>query len=78
MQAWQLPAAVPSAFYRRVDATLGSMDFARQGWEIAAPAYAEAARGGRPGIDPGSPATDLFIPLRRLGGVFENAHGRLF
>jgi transposase len=28
------------------------MDFARQVWAICAPAYAEAARGGRPGIDP--------------------------
>jgi len=48
----QLPAATPSAFYRRVNATLAKMNFARQVWAICEPAYADPARGGRPGIDP--------------------------
>jgi transposase len=50
--AGELPAATPDAFYRRVNATLEKMDFARQVWAICAPAYADASRGGRPGIDP--------------------------
>ena len=50
--AGELPAATPDAFYRRVNATLEKMDFARQVWTICAPAYADASRGGRPGIDP--------------------------
>ena len=50
--AGELPAATPDAFYRRVNATLEKMDFARQVWAICEPAYADASRGGRPGIDP--------------------------
>ena len=57
VQSDQLPAAVPSAFYRRVEATLARMDFARQVWAICEPAYADASRGGRPGIDPTRPST---------------------
>ena len=52
MQADRLPAALPSAFYRRLDATLDQMEFARQVRAICEPAYAEPSRGGRPGIDP--------------------------
>jgi len=52
VMAGELPAATPDAFYRRVNATLEQMDFARQVWAICEPAYADAARGGRPGIDP--------------------------
>jgi transposase len=48
----ELPEATPDAFYRRVDRTLESVDFARQVWEICEPAYADTSRGGRPGIDP--------------------------
>jgi transposase len=47
-----LPAATASRFYERVDETLRKMDFAQEVWQICAPAYAKAARGGRPGIDP--------------------------
>ena len=54
----QLPAAVPSAFYRRVNATLEEMDYARQVRAICEPAYADPSRGGRPGIDPARPSTD--------------------
>jgi hypothetical protein len=50
--AGELAAATPDAFYRRVNATLEKMDFARQVWAICEPAYADASRGGRPGIDP--------------------------
>ena len=48
----KLPAAAPSAFYRRLNATLEKMDFARQVWAICEPAYADPSPGGRPGIDP--------------------------
>jgi transposase len=48
----ELPAATPDAFYRRVNATLEKISFARQVWAICEPAYADASRGGRPGIDP--------------------------
>lgn len=66
VQARQLPAAVPSAFYRRVEATLAARGFARQVWEICAPAYAEASRGGRPGIDP-----VVYLKMLMVG-FFEN------
>src|SRR5205807_3633763 len=36
----------------KVNATLETMGFAQEVWKICAPAYAEAWRGGRPGIDP--------------------------
>jgi transposase len=52
VEAERLPAATPDAFYRKVNATLEAMDFASEVWKICAPAYAEAWRGGRPGIDP--------------------------
>ena len=48
----RLPQASPSRFYELLNGTLEEMDFARQVREMCAPAYAEAARGGRPGIDP--------------------------
>lgn len=47
-----LPAATPSRFYERVNQTLAPMGFAEAVWAICEPAYAKAARGGRPGIDP--------------------------
>jgi hypothetical protein len=50
--AGELSAATPDAFYRRVNATLEKMDFTRPVWAICAPAYADASRGGRPGMDP--------------------------
>jgi hypothetical protein len=36
--AGELSAATPDAFYRRVNATLEKMDFARPVWAICAPA----------------------------------------
>lgn len=50
--AERLPKASPSRFYELLNRTLEEMEFARQVHESCAPAYAEAARGGRPGIDP--------------------------
>ena len=52
VEATRLPAATPGAFYKKVDATLEAMGFAREVWQICEPAYADASRGGRPGIDP--------------------------
>ena len=37
VKADQLPAAAPSAFYRKLNATLDKMDFARQVWAICEP-----------------------------------------
>jgi transposase len=66
VQADQLPAVTASAFYRRVEATLQKMDFARQVWAICEPCYAEALRGGRPGIDP-----VVYLKMLMVG-FFEN------
>lgn len=52
IEASELPSATPDRFYQRVERTLAEMDFARQVWEICQPAYADASKGGRPGIDP--------------------------
>lgn len=48
----RLPKATPSRFYELLNETLARMNFAEQVWAICAGAYADAARGGRPGIDP--------------------------
>jgi transposase len=48
--AERLPKASPSRFYELLNRTLEAMDFAEQVRAICAPA--DAARGGRPGIDP--------------------------
>lgn len=48
----QLPEATPDGFYRRVNQTLEKIGFADQVRSICSPAYADASRGGRPGIDP--------------------------
>lgn len=50
--AGELPPATPDSFYRRVNATLEKIGFAKKVWAICEPAYADASRGGRPGIDP--------------------------
>jgi transposase len=50
--AGELPAAIPDTFYRRVNATLEKIGLAKEVWAICEPAYADASRGGRPGIDP--------------------------
>lgn len=64
--AGELPAATPDAFYRRVDRTLKEMGFAQEVWRICAPAYAEAGKGGRPGIDP-----VVYVKMLMVG-FFEN------
>ena len=48
----KLPRAAASAFYRKLDETLGAIGFTAGVREICRPAYADAGRGGRPGIDP--------------------------
>ena len=70
VQAGRLPAAVPSAFYRRLNATLEKMDFSRKVWAICEPAYADPSRGGRPGIDP-----VVYLKMLMIG-FFENLPGQ--
>src|ERR1700679_2535079 len=62
----ELPAATPDGFYKRVNQTLGKIDFAAQVREICRPAYAEAGEGGRPGIDP-----VVYLKMLMVG-FFEN------
>lgn len=52
VMADRLPKSSPSRFYELVNGTLEEMEFAKQVREVCAPAYADATRGGRPGIDP--------------------------
>lgn len=52
IEARKLPRATPSRFYELVERTLGKMEFSRQVWTLCRKAYAEEAKGGRPGIDP--------------------------
>lgn len=66
IQAGELPLATPDAFYRRVNRTLEAMEFAPQVWKICKPAYADAAKGGRPGIDP-----VVYLKMLMVG-FFEN------
>jgi len=70
VQAGRLPAAVPSAFWRRLNATLEKMDFSRKVWAICEPAYADPSRGGRPGIDP-----VVYLKMLMIG-FFENLPGQ--
>ena len=48
----RLPKASPSRFYELLNGTLEAMNFAEEVRAMCAPAYADATRGGRPGIDP--------------------------
>lgn len=66
IEARRLPTATASTFYRKLDATLQSIGFAVGVREICRLAYADAAKGGRPGIDPAVYFTMLMI------GFFEN------
>ena len=70
VQADRLPEAAPSAFYRKLNATLDQMDFARKVWAICEPAYADPSRGGRPGIDP-----VVYLKMLMIG-FFENLPGQ--
>ena len=58
------PSATPDAFEKRVNRTLDQTGFAAQVRAICKPAYAEAAKGGRPGID--SSIIDANASLRGL------------
>jgi transposase len=64
--AQELPAATPDGFYRRVNQTLEKMGFAKKVWEVCKPAYADASKGGRPGIDP-----VVYLKMLMVG-FFEN------
>lgn len=59
-----LPQATASTFYRKLDETLACLGFAEGVREICRPAYAEAACGGRPGID--SSVIEANASLREL------------
>lgn len=48
----RLPQASPSRFHELLNQTLERMNFPEQVRTICAPAYADEAKGGRPGIDP--------------------------
>jgi transposase len=52
VMADRLPQATPSRFYELLNKTLEEMGFSEEVRALCAPAYAEVARGGRPGIDP--------------------------
>lgn len=62
----RLPQATASTFYRKLDETLEAIGFTSGVREICLPAYADASRGGRPGIDPAVYFKMLMI------GFFEN------
>jgi transposase len=66
IEAKALPAATPSRFYERVNATLAQINFAPEVWQICQPSYAQAERGGRPGIDP-----VVYLKMLMVG-FFEN------
>ena len=62
----RLPKATASTFYRKLDDTLAAIGFTEGVRDLCQPAYADAARGGRPGIDPAVYFKMLMI------GFFEN------
>jgi transposase len=62
----RLPQATASTFYRKLDETLDAIGFTEGVRELCLPAYADASRGGRPGIDPAVYFKMLMI------GFFEN------
>lgn len=66
IMAGELPAATPDGFYRRVNRTLDKMGFAADVWQVCKPAYADASKGGRPGIDP-----VVYVKMLMVG-FFEN------
>lgn len=62
----KLPKATAGTFYRKLDSTLEKIGFIQGVRELCLPAYADAAKGGRPGIDPAVYFKMLMI------GFFEN------
>ncbi len=70
VEAKSLPVATASRFYERVNETLAKINFAQEVWGICEPSYAQASRGGRPGIDP---VVYLKMPMV---GFFEDVYTR--
>jgi transposase len=66
IMAGELPPATPDAFYRRIERTLEEMGFAKRVWAICQSSYADASKGGRPGIDP-----VVYVKMLMVG-FFEN------
>ncbi len=66
IESRRLPQATAGTFYRKLDETLDSIGFSAGVREICRPAYADASKGGRPGIDPAVYFKMLMI------GFFEN------
>ena len=62
----RLPQPRASRFYEKLEETLEGIGFSEGVREICRPAYAEAEKGGRPGIDPAVYFKMLMI------GFFEN------
>ena len=62
----KLPKATAGTFYRKLDATLEKIGFNQGVRDLSLPAYADAAKGGRPGIDPAVCFKMLMV------GFFEN------
>lgn len=62
----ELPKATPNTFYRKLNETLEKIGFSKEVWEICKPAYADASRGGRAGIDP-----VVYLKMLMVG-FFEN------
>lgn len=60
----RLPQAAASTFYRKLDQTLDAIGFTAGVRGICLPAYADASRGGRPGID--SSVIEANASLREL------------
>jgi transposase len=48
----EIAAPRAAGFYRKLEATLQELGFAAEVWKLCQAAYADASRGGRPGIDP--------------------------
>src|SRR4051812_15841905 len=48
----EIAAPRAAGFYRKLNATLEELGFATEVWKLCQAAYADASRGGRPGIDP--------------------------
>lgn len=48
----EIAAPKAAGFYRKLEETLQASGFAQEIWKLCAPHYADAAQGGRPGIDP--------------------------
>jgi transposase len=48
----EIAAPRASGFYRKLEETLKAKGFAAEVWKLCEPAYADASKGGKPGIDP--------------------------